>query len=173
MKHSYQTIEDNVSLRPLEESDALLMRVLRNQKKHCFLTQYEISEEQQIAWYHNYLSKENDYMFAVGSADHPDLFIGAVAVYDIKNGVAEVGRVIIDKNHYPQKGLGGSAVKAACRIGFADLKLELIYAKVLVENIASLTMFRKLGFIETGEKDGCIHFEMRKEHFERLNGSKC
>ena len=171
MIHDYQIAESDVLLRPLEERDALRMRILRNQKRHCFLTQQEITEEQQMRWYRSYLLKNDDYMFAVTDKDNPSLFIGAIGLYDITDGAAEVGRVIIDKENFPKKGIGGQAVRAVCAIGFARLSLKCIYAKVLPNNIASLTMFRKLHFPEVGMDGGCIRFEITKELFEDLYGN--
>lgn len=171
MEHSYEIAYENILLQPLREHEALRMRILRNRMKHCFLTQNEISEEQQLVWYRSYLTKENDYMFAVCYSDRT--FLGAIALYDIKDSAAEIGRVIIDKEQFPEKGLGRKAVYAACRIGFSQLKLQRIYANVLPDNIASLTVFRRLGFFEmVGKEDGCIYFEMEKDHFMRLDIQK-
>lgn len=54
MNHEYECFFQRVQLKPLEQKDIELLRELRNQNCKYFLSQGEITEEEQKNWYQRY-----------------------------------------------------------------------------------------------------------------------
>lgn len=65
------------------------------------------------------------------------------------------------------KGYATESVERSLELAFDEMKLEVVYAYVHSENLASLQVLKKTGFVENGtfeEEDGtCIWFEMTEE----------
>lgn len=156
MKHSYEYAYNEIILKPLQQEDLEGLRVLRNSNKEYFIHQAEITMEAQKAWYQSYLLKTDDIMFKVVKKENEQKLIGAVALYHIKENAAEVGRIMIDKNLAPEKGMGTQTLKAVCSFGFHKLRLEKIVCEVFKTNIRSLSAFRKAGFSFVGEKGNLL-----------------
>jgi len=165
MRHTYEYEEGRIVLKPLEKEDIEALRILRNKMRHCFLNTQIISPENQEAWYESYLKKDRDYMFKIVKKEKPTEFIGAIAIYDVDdaNRSAEFGRLIVDKEIAPEKGLGYDAVKAICKFSFGVLQLSQIRAFVLTDNERALKTYLKVGFrIEKKTEQG-YYVEMAKE----------
>ena len=159
MKHSYEYAFGRILLKPLGSEDIEELRVLRNRERQCFLNQNIVDADSQIQWYDSYLKKENDIMFKVVKEDRPEEFIGAVALYDIdtENKVAEFGRIVIDKEKAPEKGIGLETTKAICRFGFDVLGIRKIVAVVLKNNERVLKVYARVGFHICGEKSSDVY----------------
>ncbi len=160
MKHSFSVTLDNIELRPLEIGEIEQMRILRNQTRQCFIYSGEISKIAQSAWYEKYLSAPGDYMFSIY---YQQQWIGAVALYNIANGEAEFGRLVIDRTKADRGGLGVQATRAACRFGFEELDLIRIYLEVFEDNLAARKTYERAGFHYTErtiEKSGRHMAEM-------------
>ncbi len=155
MKHQYEFVFGRITLKPLEATDIEDLRILRNQERIYFTHSNEISEEDQKKWYSSYLEKQDDIMFKVVKTDDPDVFIGAIAVYDIdmKKRTAEVGRTVIDKVKAPEKGIGMDATKAVCLFAFDVLKIEKIVGIVLKSNERIIKVDTRAGFVIVGDAD--------------------
>lgn len=167
MNHSFRTSFGSVALRPLTRQDALKLRALRNRNSKFFLTQQQITEEQQLNWFQNYLLRENDYMFAITLRDKPEEFCGAIGIYNLdkRDHTGESGRVIIDKELVLQKGIGTLAICAAYRFAFEQLGLRKVFAQILPDNIASIRAHEKAGYVLSGKKDDCLLYEITAEHY--------
>jgi ribosomal-protein-alanine N-acetyltransferase len=79
---------------------------------------------------------------------------------------------------YWNKGIMSEAAKEVVRFGFEDLGLHRIQATVLPENIYSLRILKKIGFIEEGllrkynhgkEFKDTLMLSILKEDYYRLN----
>lgn len=153
MEHNYQFKYNRIFLRPLEARDIEELRILRNKNREFFFQSCQISEEQQKAWFQNYLSKNDDVMFAVELIDRPGEFIGAIAIYDINqtSGVAECGRTVLDKDKAPLKGIGTEVTAAACHVAFTQLGVKKIIAEILKSNKRILKVDTRAGFVVVGE----------------------
>lgn len=162
MKHNYIYEYKRIILKPLEETDIEQLRILRNSQKEFFVSQEEISCENQKIWFSKYLENENDIMFKVVKRDEPEQFIGAIALYDIKwdDMVSECGRTVIDKTLAPEKGIGMEATKAVCRFGFDVLKLKKIVGEVLKTNERIIKVDTRAGFRIVGENGNMYMIEM-------------
>ena len=155
MKHSYSFEYLRVVLKPLEYEDIEKLRVLRNKESKYFLNSQQISSDEQQKWYERYLAKTDDIMFKVEKATNPGEFIGTIAVYDINwnEKIAECGRLIIDKEIAPDKGIGADTIKAICKFCFDNLKLKKVIAVVLKSNTRILKIDQRVGFKVIGDYD--------------------
>lgn len=155
MKHSYSFECLRVVLKPLEFDDIENLRVLRNKESKYFFNSQQISSDDQKKWYERYLAKTDDIMFKVEKATNPGEFIGAIAVYDIDwdEGTAEYGRVMIDKDIAPDKGIGTDTIKAICKFCFDVLKLKKVIAVALKSNTRILKVDQRVGFKVIGDHD--------------------
>lgn len=155
MKHIHHYEYGRIILSPLSEEDIEELRILRNRERKYFLTEVEITKQQQINWFESYLSKENDIMFKISHRNKPDEFIGAIAVYniDFEKGIAEVGRTVIDKKKNDEAGLGMDATKAICLFSFTVLGIKNIVASILKNNIRILKVDTRAGFYIVGDQD--------------------
>lgn len=164
MKHAYHTSWEGILLKPLTEEDALKMRILRNRNAQYFLNQDFITEEMQKQWYERYLQKESEIMFSIVFEEQPDLFLGAVGIYDIdmENKECEEGRFLVDHETTSEKGIGTRALTAVCRFARDELLMEITKAVVRKENGRSLAVHKKVGFEIVGEDEDSyyLHFKL-------------
>ena len=139
-QHKFEFHFKRIILKPLEKDDIENLRVLRNKVSRFFLDNSIITAENQEKWYRHYLQKDNDFMFKVVKRDNPNIFVGAVAIYDIADdySTAEVGRIMVDKNKAPEKGIGTEVTKAACFFAFDVLKIKELKSEVLKSNMRAL-----------------------------------
>lgn len=173
MQHAYQFEFESILLKPLMEADIEELRVLRNREKQYFSSQDEITREGQKQWYQKYLNKADDIMFKIVKHDNPDLFIGAIALYDIdwEQRIAECGRTVLDKSLAPEKGIGQEATKAVCLFGFEVLKIRKIVAEVLKSNERIIKVDKRAGFYIVGEHEDVYEIEMTPESIQ-LSGKE-
>lgn len=71
--------------------------------------------------------------------------------FDPKNKRAGLGIVIVDADNR-NKGIGSEAIKLLCNYAFKVLDLRQLYANILEENVPSIHLFKKMGFISVGIK---------------------
>lgn len=147
---------DHIVLDSLDIDNSEEYRKLRNKhsNRNMFFSSGIISKEEQYDWYIDYSIKKDDYMFSIHLKDN-HLFIGGIAIYDIKNGFAELGRILID-NDYRTQGYGSEAIKALCLYSFKNLNLDCIFARIYNSNISSIKAFEKSGFKVGKEENGVI-----------------
>lgn len=173
MKHNYSDCYRDIILHPMTHEDSEDYRILRNREENrkWFANTEIISSEMQSIWYQNYLNKEGNYMFAAFHTNHPEMFIGAVSIYDIcqEEKQAEFGRIIVDKTKILMNGIGYQIAVCACKIGFHHINLEKLHLEVFSDNIPAIKTYEKIGFNEKHqtEKDGktLIYMELDREKF--------
>lgn len=149
MDHSYQIEENGLVLKPMNAGESEAYRQLRNRPENraMLFTHDEITKEAQEAWFARYLTKSDDYMFSVLSAE--GTFLGAVALYDATDAEAEFGRIIIDKEAACRGGVGTEALLLLCRIAKEQMHLTRIYLDLYEENIAAFKTYERAGFAVT------------------------
>lgn len=162
MQHSYIYKFENILLKPLLDSDIEYLRILRNKEKKYFFTQSEITKEMQNIWYQKYLDRDDDIMFKIVKEKEPEVFIGAVALYKIDkvNKISEFGRIVVDKELAPEKGVGLMATKAICRFGFECLNLNRIKCEAFKFNERIIKVYKRAGFYIVDEEADIINFEI-------------
>lgn len=153
MKHNMVAVYNDITLRPLEERDIESLRIWRNNPENiAFLTNIgEISPEQQKRWFDGYLQDETEAIFAIVDNKIAKGIVGSVSLYGIKNGTAEVGKILIGDSRAHGRGIGRKALVMAMLNGFKNLNLEKILGAVSPDNIQAYTNDMKVGFQITGE----------------------
>lgn len=103
-------------------------------------------------------------MFSVSEVNRPNIFIGAVALYNfnIERKTCEFGRIIVDHNNTYEEGLGLEATICACKIGFEYFEFQNVFLEVFRENIAAIKTYQKAGFIACSEINGIIKMCLKK-----------
>jgi len=156
MKHNFGMVTKSLRITPMTQTDSEKFRELRNREENreWFIYKKEISREEQEKWYEAYLSRENDYMFAVYTNDGSNSFIGAMAIYDVdlEQKRAEIGRLIIDSQQSAGRGYGYETIQGILDISFQLLKLDLIYANIYEDNIPCVKSVLKAGMTSKGNK---------------------
>lgn len=155
MKHNYSAICKNIKVLPMNEQESELYRKLRNRNdnRSSFFNQGIIEEEQQKAWYRQYLKRTDEVMLSVHLIENGE-FIGALGIYDIdiQKGLAEVGRIIIDKKKCQGKGYGTESLIAINQIA-GKIGLKQLYAYIYSDNPASLKSFQRAGYFISDTDD--------------------
>lgn len=148
MKHNYSITCENIIISPMNEMESELYRRLRNRddNRKEFFDQNIIEKEQQKKWFDKYLKRSDQIMFSVYLKDSKE-FIGGLGVYDINmdKKIAEVGRIIIDKERCKGKGYGAEALKGTSQMA-RNVGLKHLYAYIYSGNQASIKTFQKAGY---------------------------
>ncbi len=84
--------------------------------------------------------------------------IGLIDLFDFdpKNKKAGLGLIILNEKDR-NKGLGGEAISLFCEYVFSALDLHQVYANILEDNLASIHLFEKSGFVQVGIKKDWIY----------------
>ncbi|WP_101722928.1 GNAT family N-acetyltransferase [Eggerthella timonensis] len=143
MEHHYEIEHKGILLRPLQHGDIESLRLWRNDAEN---SQYIrkipfITSEAQEAWFAAEMRDPATLTFAI-CADSE--LVGSVAFYDIHEGAAEFGRLMVGSAK--GKGIGFRATEASMRFAFEVLQLVSIQARVSVDNIAALIIYIRIGF---------------------------
>ena len=86
--------------------------------------------------------------------------IGLIDIFDFEpnHKRAGIGIIILDTEQR-NKGIGAESITLLCNYVFDVLGLRQIYANILEENVASMHLFKKLGFIEVGIKKDWVRIK--------------
>jgi RimJ/RimL family protein N-acetyltransferase len=149
-------------LRMLDESDLDTSLAWRNHadSRGGFHTSAIIQPDQHRAWYRAYLEREDDFVFILDVGGRP---VAQAALYDVADGAAELGRVLVDPS---ARGLGHAHRVVALTLRVADevLGLERLHLEVKGDNLRAIHVYERAGFIhdpETSGKHGSL--VMRRE----------
>ncbi|MHB0989221.1 MAG: GNAT family N-acetyltransferase [Bellilinea sp.] len=132
---------NRICLRLLEEKDPPLTLAWRNQDsiRKWFFHSDLLSKSQHLAWYQQYLQRDDDYIFIIEMLEQKKRVpVGQIALYHIdwQNRSAEYGRLMIGEPAAQGKGIAREATKMVLEIGYKTLGLDLIYLEVLESNFA-------------------------------------
>lgn len=75
--------------------------------------------------------------------------------FDPKHRRVGLGIVVLEKKDR-NKGVGAEAIDLVCEYAFSVLETHQVYANVLEDNVASIHLFKKLGFELAGTKTDWI-----------------
>ncbi|WP_339653604.1 GNAT family N-acetyltransferase [uncultured Maribacter sp.] len=86
--------------------------------------------------------------------------IGLIDIFDFEpnHKRAGIGIIILDTEKR-NKGIGTESITLLCNYAFDALGLRQIYANILEENLASMHLFRKLGFDVVGVKKDWVRIK--------------
>ena len=171
MEHAYSTAVGSIMLRPLVRAELESLRQLRNKNRHMFVYSGYITPEDQQAWFENYLKTPGDYLFSVY---YENDWVGSVSLYNVSDGYAEFGRLLIDKAKTKRGGLGVDATRAACDIATRLLGVRKLCLDVYCDNPKAQITYLKAGFQPTSiftEKDNRKMLHM--EYFAATKVGQC
>ena len=140
-----------LELRPVSSGDMGFLRKLRNENREWFFDSKELTKQDQLKWFHRYVNDWWDVMFVI-SIDGTDIGTAALYGIDMNKKEAEVGRIIIAKDHR-RKGYARTALKLLIDHGRQLFGIERFRLSFTLENMAAFNLYRKLGFSITREGD--------------------
>ena len=141
----------NIILRAIEMEDSEMLRTMINDpdvESMMWGYSFPVSKHQQIEWIKN-LSNSKNVFRAIIEAENEGIGEVILTDIDLRNGIAEI-HIKIASNKYRGKGYGTDAVKTLVSYCFNELRLNCVYCRVKVDNIGSIKMFEKAGFIREG-----------------------
>ncbi len=155
MDHAYHISRQDLLLRPLKREDIESLRRWRNDPaKTKFLRKIgEITPQMQEQWFEAYLTDPDILIFGIEETARLKRLIGSIAVYDFRDGSAEIGKLQIGDDEALGRGFGSLAVAAAAELGFQTLGLKKLTASAHPANAASHRCFTKNGFTVTGHHE--------------------
>ncbi len=137
-----------IKIRSLRIEDAYTSVKWRNDKEVFKYTgntyDHEITLESELEWIKRIIAKKDDYRCAI-LAD--EVYVGNIYLTDITEGSAEY-HIFIGNKDYWGKGVAKKASELILNYAFITLRLKTVNLKVHEENIAALSLYRKLGFQE-------------------------
>jgi diamine N-acetyltransferase len=86
-----------------------------------------------------------------------DTVLGLIDLFDFdpQNHRAGVGIVVLEENER-NNGIGTQAIALLCDYAFRTLGLRQLFANVVEDNVASVHLFQKMGFLQAGIKKDWI-----------------
>lgn len=146
--------ERDIILRPLTLEDCTANYVE-------WLNDPEVNRYLETRWRHHTLADVRDFVASINTSEHSKLFgivfraesrhIGNIKIGPLNpiHRYADISYFIGDRNFWG-KGLATQAIRAICRYGFENLKLESIQAGVYGGNTGSARALEKVGFVHVG-----------------------
>lgn len=164
MKHSYEAHYNNLTLRPLEYQDIEQLRIWRNDRALCkYLRDIpEITPEMQKAWYISYINDKHSVFFAIVD-DETNTMVGSMAIYNICEATAEIGKIFVGDRAARGKHVGYHAIVMAMIIGIEKIGIKRFMLECHADNIPALKSYCRAGFSEIGRHPfikGGIELEM-------------
>ena len=99
--------------------------------------------------------------------------IGCIDLFDFEPKHRRVGiGVIISTDEEKQKGYAYEALEILCNYSFTYLNVHQVYANIPEDNIASIKLFEKSGFIKSGSKIDWIYAQgifKNELHYQLIN----
>ena len=107
--------------------------------------------------------------------DKKEALLGLIDLFefDPKNQRVGLGIVVL-KNKDRNKGIGAEAIDLVTSFAFSSLQLRQVYANVLEDNMASIHLFKKLGFSQSGMRKEWIRSDGQFKNeilFQKFNPS--
>jgi len=141
---------ERVTLRPLAAGD--LRRCVKwfsdPQVLHFLGRSRPVTLSEEERWYHEYLQRSDEQIFAIEvSGKH----VGNIGLHKVDrvHRKADLGIVIGEATYWSQ-GFGTDALRTVLRYGFAHLGLNKISLEVLEYNIRAIRSYEKCGFVREG-----------------------
>lgn len=129
-----------------EHADWVVRWRMQPENRLRFLSDVEISRASQLAWTERSRLDSSDLTLVALRRGVP---VGMVALYDVVDGCAEYGRILVD-DACRRRHVGLAISGCIVAFGFATLRLERIYANCLAGNEAILGLLDQLGFVRVG-----------------------
>ena len=144
----------NIFLRPIKSSDSSgpYLDWLNDPEVNQYLESRFVSwtDEMLCSYIDNLVNNNNELLFAICIMESKK-HIGNVKLGPINwnHRFADIGIIVGDKGQWG-KGRAAEAIKAICRYGFDELKLNKITAGCYGDNQGSVKAFNRVGFQQEG-----------------------
>ncbi len=156
-----------IKIRPLRIEDAYTSVRWRNDKDVFKYTgntyDHEITLESELEWIKRVIAKKDDYRCAI-LAD--EVYVGNIYLTDITEDGTAKYHIFIGNKDYWGKGVARKASELILNYAFGVLGLESVNLKVHKENIAALSLYRKLGFQEKNSDSKFLCMELPNKSFK-------
>lgn len=155
-------IGDKTVLRAVELQDKEILLELINDpetEKMIGGKSFPVSPKEQEQWIDNLTKRKEELRCIITEKGGSGKGLGTVILSDLDyiNGTAQV-HIKMVKEEGRRNGFGTDALNAIIAYGFAELRLNCIYAEVLSYNLISKKLFEKCGF----HKDGILRSRVYK-----------
>jgi diamine N-acetyltransferase len=150
--------ENDIYIRPLQESDALISCKWRNNPEIWKYTGSKpnkyITPEIEMEWIKDVLKQDIEKRFAICLKKN-DKYIGNAQLTDIENGTAQY-HLFIGETQYWGMGIGTKVAELIKFKAFKSIGLNKIYSFFVPENKSSIRTCEKNGFVFNGFINGKI-----------------
>lgn len=139
-----------VKLRWIEENDASVLMELNNNNEiaNCVVgNPKKVNYEEQLLWMTKRAEEKNTVRMMI---EYDGIAVGTIIInnVDFNNKVGNINIKILPKYH--GKKIGANALDIACQYAFEELNLFCLTAHILSDNVASISLFAKKGFMKEG-----------------------
>jgi RimJ/RimL family protein N-acetyltransferase len=140
-----------IRLRPICPDDLTITFEWRNKPEtRCwFFNSKILSKEQHYNFFEKYVEKNDDIIYIIELIGEPYVPIGQLSLYNIdwNNHCAEFGRLLIGEDCVKGKGYANEATHLLLDFASSNLGIVCFYAKILVDNLRSINLCEKNGFV--------------------------
>ncbi len=145
-----------LKIRLVEINDANEYRKLRNDNYQWFFSQKRFTREEVRDWITGTIDSRDNSVYVCEDTNTQEL-VGTVSIYNVKEDSAEIGRIIVNSQ---RKGEGIGLVLLREMEQYAGLRgLEILWAEVMKDNLASKNLFLKAGYKLVQENNKKYTFE--------------
>jgi RimJ/RimL family protein N-acetyltransferase len=144
---SYQ----GITFRPMEPADVELVRQMRNEQGTLLQMgdPWPISPGQQYEWFEAMSRRRSDVTFMVCLAENREpIGVWRLQKLDAVNRVCEVGVDVFPQ--FRRQGFGYKTYRMLLSYLFDHYNIHMVYLRTAEFNQASQSLYRKVGFKETG-----------------------
>lgn len=148
----FPIVEGETTIRPLEQADLPLTLAWRNhpESRAWFHSTELIAPKQHEAWFDKYIDRLDDFAFIVEITGEP---VAQVALYDIADGSAEFGRLLVDPDARG-RGISHIATRLCLRIADEVLMLDEVHLEVKRKNARAIVAYERAGFLTDPNSTG-------------------
>jgi RimJ/RimL family protein N-acetyltransferase len=145
-------VDGDATLRMLTTGDLPATMAWRNhpESRGWFHSTGEISAERHAEWFRRYLERDDDYVLILEIAGVP---VAQVAVYDVSDGAAEFGRLLVDPAARG-RGISHRAIALCLRFATDVLGVREIYLEVKRDNVRAIRAYEAAGFRVDESREG-------------------
>ncbi|MDP1624047.1 MAG: GNAT family N-acetyltransferase [Bacteroidales bacterium] len=154
----------NVRLRALEPGDVDLLYAWENDTSVWDVSntlvpfsRFQI-EEYVLNTHHDlFRTRQLRLMVDLNDTDEGDIFAGTIDLFDFEPFHHRAGVGVLIREPYRKKGYAYEAMELFIRYAFNKLQLHQLYCNISPDNVISLKLFEKLGFLKCGIKKDWMH----------------
>lgn len=150
---------ERLQLRQVEQSDAAAVLSGYSDplvNRHLSVAYYSMEEiQEQLDWYNEIYKTGEGIWWAFCKKEAPEIIVGNGGLNNYKpaHKCIELGYWILPFEQ--RKGYASEAIRAICDYAFEKLDVHRIEAIVEGENVGSMHLLHKLGFINEGARKEC------------------